>query len=159
QERLGDYQAQAEALQRVLAIDPAHLAARLALGNSFIGEGRWEEAIKEYSVAATSPYAPLGVFTMLGRLRIARARAGESNADEWRDIDGFVGRLCERFRHSAEPVLLMAESLAARHEFDRAARLLREETGKKMHDPRLWVALASVTEQSEGLRAALQVLD
>jgi tetratricopeptide (TPR) repeat protein len=158
-DRLGNDEAYAEALQRVLTIDPSHLSARLALGGRHLAEGRWDEAIREYTVAAKSPYAPLGVHITLGRLQIVKARATQAGPQEWHEVGQYIERLRERFKQSAEPVILASEWLSGQGEFEKAAQLLRKEAGRKLNDPRLWVELANVTARYDGWRAALEVLD
>ena len=158
-DRLGNDEAYAEALQRVLTIDPSHLSARLALGGRHIAEGRWDEAIREYLVASKSPYAPLGVHITLGRLQIVKARATQAGPQEWHEVGQYIERLRERFKHSTEPVILMSEWHCAQADFEKAIQLLRQEAGRKLNDPRLWVELANVTARSDGRRAALEVLD
>src|SRR5207253_1566362 len=80
QERLGNREAQTEALKRVLSIDTGHLNAHLQFGAIHLAAGDFDEAVKEYTSAARSPLAPLHARVTLGRLLVARARTGGGSA-------------------------------------------------------------------------------
>jgi tetratricopeptide (TPR) repeat protein len=157
-ERLGDRPAQTEALKRVLQIDVGHLQARLKFAAFHLAAGRLDDAIKEYTVAARSSYAPLGVRIMLGRLLIARARSAGPAAD-WNGIAEYAQSLREKYAHAVEPLVLCAELFVARRQPDKATELLRAEAGKHLNDPRIWSVLAAIALESEGLYAALDVID
>lgn len=157
-ERLGNNEAQMEALKRVLAIEPGHLNARLKFGTMHISAGRFDEAVKEYIVAARSPYAPLGSRITLGRLFVARAKTTGANED-WKAASDFVDALRKKYPNTVDPVLLAAEMNLARGKHDVARKLLREEAGRKVNDQRIWSALAAVELDGAGLYAAIEVID
>jgi tetratricopeptide (TPR) repeat protein len=157
-ERRGDRAAQTESLERVLAIDAGHVQTRLKFGAMRLATGEIDEAVKEYAAAARSPFAPLGARVTLGRLLIARGRAAGAHAD-WHGVAEYIAQLREKYKTSAEPVLLAAELHLARQEPYAARSLLRAEAGKKGNDARLWSVLSAVALESEGLHAALGVIE
>lgn len=158
QERLGNRDNQMESLKRVLAIEPGHLNARLKFGSMHLAGGRFEEGIKEYTVAARSPYAPLSARVTLGRLMIARARSSGTK-DDWHITSEYVEALRKKYPNTVDPVLLAAEMNLYQRKHDVARKLLRDETGRKLNDSRLWSALSAIELDGAGLHAALEVLD
>jgi len=157
-ERLGNRDAQTEALKRVLAIDAGHVNARLTFGSMHLAAGELDEAIKEYTIASRSPFASLGTRVMLGRLQIARARA-KNSANEWTFVADAIRILREKHPNAVEPLLLSAELNMARQQYEPARKMLRNEAGRHVNDPRIWSVLAAIALETEGLHLALDVLD
>ena len=157
-ERLGNRDAQTEALKRVLLIDSGHLDARRAIGDMRLASGELDEAIKEYAVAVRSAFAPLSYRTTLGRLMIAHARIS-NHAGEWNNVAEYIENLRGRYMNSVDPVLLAAEMHMARQQYAAAKKLLREEAGKKVNDARIWSVLAALAQEVDGSLAALDVLE
>lgn len=157
QERRGDRDAQTEALRRALASDPKHLAARVALANAHLDAGRLGDAIKEYQIAARSPYAGIGVQLTLASLRLRAAR-GAGSSEEWKSIDESLLKIQAENPHAAEPAVLIAEAFAARGNFAAAEKELRKATAARPGDPRLWSALAMLLARSRGTLAATEAL-
>ncbi len=157
-ERLGKVDAQMESLKRILAIEPGHLHARLRFGAMHLSAGRFDEAVKEYVVAARSPYAPLSARTTLGRLFIARAKLTGTRED-WTVASEYIDALRKKYANTVDPVLLAAEMNLYQRKHDVARKLLRTEAGRKVNDQRIWSALSAVELDGVGLHAALEVLD
>ena len=157
-EHRGDRTAQVEALRRALAADPKHLSARVALANVHLNSGRIDEAIKEYQLAARSPYAGLGVQLALTGLRLSSARVAETSNDEWKSIATSIAELRMSNPQSIEPIVLLAELNAARGDFAAAVTVLREEAKAKPGDPRIWSALAAMLARGYGTLAAAEAL-
>ena len=82
-ERRGDREAQVESLKRVLAIDPNHLAARVALANAYL-TGPDRRLGQEYHHAARSPYAG-SAFSHPAELACHRPAVGRPG-QEWQSI-------------------------------------------------------------------------
>ena len=142
----------------MLLIDSGHVDARIKFGDMRLAAGDLDEAVKEYTVAVHSPFAPLGCRITLGGLMIARARSTD-NAAEWNNVAQYVNKLCEKYKNAVDPILLAAEMHMARQQYDLAKKLLRREAGKKVNDARIWSVLASIYQEADGLIAALDVLD
>lgn len=157
-EQLGNPEGQMESLKRVLAIDAGHLKSRLKFGAMRLAAGDFKEAIEEYTVAARSPFAALHTRHLLGRLLIARARMN-GGTGEWNVVSEYVAAVRERYPRSVEPVLLAAESHVARQQYEPARKMLREEAGKKLNDPRIWSMLATIALETDGMPAAFEVLE
>ncbi len=157
-ERLGNRQAQEEALRRVVTIDAGHLGAHLKFAENQLSAGNLDEAIKEYTVAARSSFAPLSARIALGRLLIARAR-GSNTASEWSVVSDYINQLREKYKNTVDPILLGAEMLMARQQYAEARTLLRNEAGKRVNDARIWSVLAAIALEAHGMHAAFDVLD
>lgn len=157
-ERRGDREAQVEALKRVLTTDPNHLGARVARANAYLTAGRVEDAVKEYQLAARSPYAGVGVHATLMSLRIASARLMDAPAQEWQTLAGQLAKLREQYPQAVEPVVLAAEALAGKGDFPAAAKVLRDALAKQPDEARLWSALVAVVGRGQGTLAAAGVL-
>ena len=157
-ERRGDRDAQVESLKRVVATDPNHLAARVALANANLTAGRVEDAVKEYQLAARSPYAGVGVHATLLSLRIAAARLTDAPAPEWSSIAGQLAKVRAAYPLAVEPIVLTAEAMAARGDFAAAEKVLRDATNKQPHDARLWAALAACHSRGHGILAAAETV-
>ena len=157
-EKLGKRDDEIESLKRVLTSDTGNLSARLKFGMLYLTNGELDKAIDEYVISARSPFAPLSARIMLGRLMIARARAAGTSAD-WSKISEYVKLLRDKYKNSVEPVLTEAEMLMARNQYDTAKKLLRDEAGRKLNDPRIWSVLAAIALETEGMHAAIDVVD
>jgi tetratricopeptide (TPR) repeat protein len=157
-ERQADRAGQVEALKRALDSDPNHLAARVALANAHLNAGRVEDALKEYQVAARSPYAGVGVQTTYASLRLAWARLAEPSADEWMAIGSFIRKVRAAHKEALDPVVVEAEWLAARGDFAAAEKVLRDAVRARAGDTRLWSALAGMVSRGRGTLAAADVL-
>lgn len=154
-ERRADRDAQVEALRRALTADPNHLAARVALANALVNAGRTDDALKEFEVAARSPFAGLGVHLAWLSLRVAWARTSDAAATEWQAIAAVVTKLRAQHPESVEPAAMAAEVFAARGDFAGAEKLLRADVNARPGDPRRWAALASIVGRSRGTLAAV----
>ncbi|HEY8505962.1 MAG TPA: tetratricopeptide repeat protein, partial [Gemmataceae bacterium] len=155
----GDAAAELVSLRRALAIDAANLSARMSVGNLHLNAGRTDEAIKEYAVVAKSPYAPIEAQVLLGRLRIAKARAAGAGEAEWEAIGRYVKALREKYPGSPEPALLTADMLVARKHHAEAVQFLREACARTPGEARLWARLAQEREAAHGADAAWETLD
>lgn len=157
-ERRGDRAAQVEALKRVLAAEPQHLAARVALGNALLTAGRLEDALKEYQTAARSSYAGAGVIATYASLRISWGKMSDASAEEWKAIASLLAKAREQFPHAIDPVTLSAEVAAVQGDFAGAVKILRDEAARRPDDPRLWTALAAILSRGRGTLAAAEAL-
>lgn len=158
-QKLADPGAEEKAYQRVTNTDAKNVTARVGLGNLYTNLGRFEDAAREYELAAQSPYATGVVVAHWARLKARLLRRQEAPG-EWQKLEAAVAALAPRFaRGSSEPVLLRAELLAAQGRPEEAAKLLRRETATRAADPRLWAALAQFAAETGGCAAGLAVVD
>lgn len=157
-ERRGDQEAQRDALKRILAADPTHLAGRVALGNAYLASGSRELALKEYQAAARIPYASTAVWLTYANLRMSLAKEKNANADEWRNVRTLLMELRRQHKHVLEPILMQAEVEAYNGQWVAALKIVRDECQRRPEDPRLWSALADLTARGQGTMAAAQVL-
>ena len=157
--KLGDPAAEEKAYQRATNGDPKNVTARVGLGNLYLNLGKFEAAAREFDSALQSPYATGAVVSQWARLK---ARLLAPNAAEgWHRLEDALARqFAPRFaRGSSEPVVLVAEVLAAQGRLGDAVRLLRQEAVRRAGDARLWSALALMTADLNGCAAGLAALD
>lgn len=158
--RKGDTDQELECLRLITAKDPGHLAARMTLAQVYLDAGQFGEAVKEYEAAAQSPFATAQVCSMLVRLKTARLAAGGASRAAWAELERQLTELAPRFGSgSSEPVLLLAELVAAAGQPGRAAAILKAEGTRRPSDVRIWAALAEVVAETAGTAAGLAVLD
>lgn len=158
-EHLGNPDKQMEAIQRILTIDPSHLAARVSLGNLFLNEGKLDEAIREYAIACKSPYALFHVQSLHLKLRLTKARRGELPPEGMRELGEQLNELREKYKSTPEPSILLAEWALLQGNPRNAVQLLREECSKKINDPSVWIALANLVSRVDGVIPAQEILD
>ncbi len=159
QDELNHDNEEIDALQKILATDPAHLTARMMLGNRNLQRNDMEGAIREFTIASRSPYVLPATENLLAELRIQRARVYHLNADEWQSIGQFIQKLKTKYPSSIDPLLLQASWQHAQNKIEEAMTFLREQIGKRANEPRLWVKLAEIARSGLGISAALEVLD
>ncbi len=159
-ERTGDSENHERALQRVLAADPGHVAARVGAAVLYQNLGRFDDGLRELDVAVASPLAPGAVFSQWVKMKAHRLRHGVASPDDWRKLDAAISAAAPRFGlGSSEPVILRAEVLAAQAKYIEAAQLLRREASRRPGDTRLWAALAHAAADAGGTAAGLAVID
>jgi tetratricopeptide (TPR) repeat protein len=154
----GNTEQELECLKLIVAKDPAHLSARVALGQIYLDAGQFNDAIREYEIAAQSPFAAGSVCAMLIRLKAARLATTGGKA--WADLERQLAEFAPRFGPGAsEPVLLLAGIATAAGNPQRAATILRSEAARRPGDVRLWAALAEATADAAGVAAGLAIID
>jgi tetratricopeptide (TPR) repeat protein len=157
-ERRSDREGQWEALKRILAVEPGHVGARVAMGNALLAQGAREHALKEYQQAARSPFASTAVWLTYANIRMAVAKEKKVNADEWKNIRALLAEIQRNNRHVIEPIFLSAEIDAVQGNWANAIQQLRDESKRRPEDPRLWAALATMVARGQGTMAAVEVL-
>jgi tetratricopeptide (TPR) repeat protein len=158
QEKKGDLDAQMESLRRLLRDEPSHLGGRVAMANVHLDAGRMDAALKEYQLAARTPYAGLGVRMTYAQLRLARIKLGQATPDEADSLAKYLNEARQQNAESIEPVVLLSDLLATKGDFTKAESMLRLELTRKRGDFRLWTALANLTARSRGTVAAFDIL-
>jgi tetratricopeptide (TPR) repeat protein len=158
-EKTGDADAREKAFKRVTAADPGNVTARVGLASLYLDQGRFDEAVREYETAARSQYAPGSVIAQWVRQQACLLKRGGSAA-EWRKLEQAAASAVGRFGPvSSEPVILRADVAAAEGKYNDAIQLLRQETGRRPGDTRLWAALAEVSADALGTPAGLAIID
>ena len=150
-----------ETLKLLLNKDPNNLAARVALGQSYLNLGRAREATVEYALAVQSPYAGPSIHAVLIRLKLCDlANSATPRTAEWAVVDRVIGELVKVYgQNSSEATILRAESLEARGDLKQAVSLLRAETSRRPGDVKLWAALAERAARLAGSAVGLSLLD
>ncbi len=161
--RQGDTEKEQETLKLVLNKDAKQFAARVALGQSYLNVGRFDDAGKEFSEAVQSPYASGSTHSTLVRLKAAQLRAvGGGTKSDWQKLETVARELAKSKLFapgSSDAVRLLADVLEARGDLKQAAAVLRAECGKRPADAKLWVALAEVVADLAGVGAGLGIID
>lgn len=148
------------AYRRVVTGDPGHVPGRMGLANLYQNQGKFDEALREYEIAAKSPYASGGIVAQWVRAKAKRLKTVNAAAVEWEKLEQIVMATTPRFGPvSSEPVVLLAELAAAQGKLNDALQRLRKETARRPGDARLWAAFANFTADLNGTPAGLMVLD
>lgn len=159
-EQLTDTVAQEKAFKRVTTADPKNVQARVGLGNLYLTQGQFEEAVRELEAASQSPYAPGPVVAQWIRTKLARLRVLGGSPEDWRKLEAAAVASRSRFGPvSSEPVILLAEVGLAMGRTPEVVQLLRKEASSRPGDTRLWAALAKATAELSGTAAGLSVID
>ena len=143
--------------------DPQHLAGREALGRAHLNAGKFDEAIREYELAAKSKYASTGTQSTLIKMRAnqLRTQSTPATAAQWDALEEETRKaVAEKSGTSnSDGVLLRAEVATSRGNLSKAAALLREEAYKRPTDVKLWGVLATTLADLAGVPVGLAVLD
>ena len=159
-ERTADLEAAEKAYKRVANADATNVTAHLGLATLYLNQGKFDDAVREYEVAARSPFAAGGVHAQLLRMKARRLRQAGGPAEEWARLDAAAIALAPRFGPvSAEPVILRAELLGMQGKRAEAVQLLRQEVARRPGDTRLWAVLADAAAAAAGTPAGLAVMD
>lgn len=159
-QRQADPAAEQETLRLVLNRDPNHVAARVTLAQSFLNEGRFPEAVREYEQAVRSPYANGPTHAALVRLKLAQLQVRGGTKAEWDTLEKVATELHRAFNPAAaEPVLLRSEVAQARGDLQKAIEILRAEAIRRPGDARIWAALANTVADRSGIASGLGIID
>lgn len=159
-ERVGDTDSEEKAYRRVTSNDPGNVTAHVGLATLYMNQGKFDEAVKEYELAAQSPYAPGNVVTQWVRTKASRLRLAGGSIDEWRKLEQAAVSAAAKFGPvSSDPIALRAEVAAAEGKYQEAVNLLRRETARRPGDTRLWAILATTSAEAFGTSVGLSMLD
>ncbi len=164
-QKQGETEKEQDTLKLVLNKDPKSLPARVALGQSYLNMGRFDDARKEYRAAVDSPYANGSTHATLVRLWMAQLRAvGAASPRDWQALEDVARKLADPKvtlfgPGSTEGVRLLAEVVEARGDGKRAAAILRAECSRRPADTKLWAALADNVTDLAGVGVGLGIID
>jgi cellulose synthase operon protein C len=159
-QKRGESVEEQETLKLLLNKDPNHLAARVALAQSYLNSGRTADAMTEYETAVKSPYATPAVHSTLVRLKMLDYQRTGARGPEWAQLDRIAQELTKITSNaSSEPTILRAELLEARGELKTAIAVLKAEASRRPGDVKLWVALADRVCKFAGVSTASSILD
>jgi tetratricopeptide (TPR) repeat protein len=149
--QLGESEKEREAMRRAHLVAPKDLTMHLTWLASLLGEGKTEEAIKEYrAIVDRAPQVRL----ILAKLLIARNKQRPERERDWSEVESLIAA-----NASPESAVLRAECLVTQRKFDAA----REELEKARKDfPKsveLWTAQATVLGLQERVKDGLSLLD
>lgn len=164
-ERLGQFDRQLEANQRVLSDDPNSVAARIGAASALAASGRKEQALAEYEVIFNA-MAPDDVsafpqlWNPLLQLRIDRQLARPSAEREWTDVDALVDLLGSSPRiNDAQIAILRADVMVRKDQSNEAIALLREALSKDPSSQPLLGAALTLVLRFEGPSEARAIVE
>jgi Tfp pilus assembly protein PilF len=156
-EQLGEPTQQLTAFRRVVAHDPLSIAGRVGVCTALTALGRTDDAIEQYRLLLKQPQAPESAATELSRLLMVRAQKGD--ADAWKEADALMSAALQSRPDALEAVLLRAEALAVREQFDQAEQLLQEARAKNPKKVEYRIALATLADVRKQPAEARKLLD
>ena len=151
-----------ECLAQLLNRDPQHLEGRETLGQAYLNAGRFDEAIREYEVAARSAFATVNARAILLKMKAAQLRTQspppapalwDALEAEAKDVAAKVGP------SNSDGAILRADIATRRGATERAVAILRTEASRRPSDIKLWGALAQTLADLAGTAVGLAVLD
>ncbi len=156
---LGQPDLQLQCYQRALLLNPTSLPARKGLALALVAQGRRDEAIAELEqIVQRDPEVP----SLIIQLKTQKLVRGGSEAD-LEDIENIIKKYNEAKVEGGaalvDTVLLQADLLAARGEFDQAKKLLQDKIDEDPKAVNPWLSLANVTLRADGTAAALKALE
>lgn len=164
-EKLGRFDQQLEANQRVLSDDPNSVAARVGAAAALAATGRKDQALAEYEIIY-SAMAPedLSAFPQLWnpllQLRIDQQLSRTSAERDWSKVDALVDQLGSSPRiNDAQIAILRADVLVRKESTDEALALLRDAVRRDPANESLLGALATLSLRFEGQASAKSVLE
>lgn len=164
-EKLGQFDRQLEANQRVLSDDPNSVAARVGAAAALAASGRKEQALEEYelifnALAAEDVSAFPQLWNPLLQLRIDRQLKRPSDERTWTEVDALVDLLGASPRiNDAQIAILRADVMVRKNRSNEAITLLREAVGKDPSSEPLLGALLTLVLQFEGPSAAKLIVE
>ena len=163
-ERLGQFDRQLEANQRVLSDDPNSVAARIGAAAALSASGRKEQAQAEYEVIFNA-MAPDDVsafpqlWNPLLQLRIDQQLARPTDERNWAQVDSLVDLLASSPRiNDAQIAILRADVLVRKDQSAEALALLRESLQRDPSNQSLLGALITLSLRFEGAQAAQAIV-
>ena len=164
-EKLGQFDRQLEANQRVLSDDPNSVAARIGAAAALSASGRKEQALAEYEVIFNA-MAPDDVsafpqlWNPLLQLRIDRQLTKPSAERSWADVDALVDLLAASPRiNDAQIAILRADIMVRKEQGSAAVSSLREALSRDPASQPLLGALLTLALRFEGVDAAKAILE
>ena len=164
-EKLGQFDRQLEANQRVLSGDPNSVAARIGAAAALAASGRKDQALAEYEVifnamAPDDVSAFAQLWNPLLQLRIDSQLTKPSAERSWTDVDALVELLGASPRiNDAQIAILRADVMVRKEQGREAVSLLREALGKDPASQPLLGALLTLALRFEGVDAAKAILE
>lgn len=132
---------------RLVVRDSSSLQGRLGLAGSLVALGRHEDALEQYRRIVQLPGAPASAWIEMARLVMVRQLRRPK--PDWTEVDTAMTQAGQHNANALELVVLKAQALTMRREFDQARQLLVE--AQRVHPDRheTWLALAEIAERQE----------
>lgn len=157
-EQLGDPDAAASAYSRVVTRFPLSASGRLGLARMEWHLGRFDNALREYSMLMQLSQAPAIAWIEAAQVHIVR-NLQQQQAD-WPAVERLLQQ-AEKFKPvPVEVGLLRAEVLVAQQEFDKARSMLEQGQPEKQSRPvEVWVGIANLEQRRGRADVALALLE
>jgi tetratricopeptide (TPR) repeat protein len=158
-EHLGDPERQLAVYRRAAGIDGTNPVARQGLGSALLGQGKLDDAIREYRRLTEAPDTPASAWVGLARLLVLRYLGRTATAAEWQEVEHALDRAAEKQPDSVDVPILRAEILVARQEFNTARQVLEAASERRPDRVEFWVARAELARKQRQADEAQRILD
>jgi tetratricopeptide (TPR) repeat protein len=159
-EKLDDPVNMQRAFERVLAYDPANVAAEIGRASALWMQGQIEPAKDIYRRVVTGDKVPASGLIDLARLELASQMQRERSKREWKAAEATLKAADEANLRSFDVALLRVELLAAQEKYtDAKALLARAIQEKPKREVDLWVLSADLDRRRGKRDEARAVLD
>ncbi len=156
-EQLDDMARRFDAYSRAVRRDPRSAVARRGLGATLWTRGQLLDALDQYRQLENLPDVPPDAWTEYARLVLDHNRQAEQ--PDWKDFDRVLALARKADPKSVEAVLLRAEALRARNQFDQAEGVLAEAQKDRPTRVEFWKAQVVLAEARGNVEKAGRLLE
>ncbi len=150
---VGEFDQQHAAFRAAVNLDPLWVPARLGLASSLAALGKVDQAIEEYQRLKSQiaeVRLPLAQLLVLRNLQLPEAQR------RWDDVDALLAQTAP---DDLEPMVLRAEILVDKGDFDGAQALLKKAAKQHPKQPEPWLAQVALARRRDRLDEAFALLD
>lgn len=145
--------------RRAASAARANPTMQYALATALVDAGRVTEAEEAFRPLAARDGAPESLLLQYARVLLAVQRGTDPASRNWGPLDAVLKRLGDPKTAGPQVNLVRAEAVLARGDAEAARKLLTEASNAAPKDVSLWIGLAVLQSESEGPKAAAQILN
>jgi tetratricopeptide (TPR) repeat protein len=156
--QLDEPKRQQAAYERVLAVDPTCVAARLGMAASQSSQEQVDNALAQYRQLMTQKDAPPAGWVEIARLLIVRNLQRVPNQRNWKEVENALDEAAKAQPESVDVPLLRAKALLAQDDPKAAREALLKASDQHPRQVELWITLAELAEREGDAKEAEKFL-
>jgi tetratricopeptide (TPR) repeat protein len=156
--QLAEPKRQQAAYERVLAVDPACIAARLGMAALQSEQDQVDNALAQYRQLMTQKGAPPAGRVEIARLLLLRNLQRLPNQRDWKEVDNALDEAAKAQPESVDVPLLRAKAFLAQNDAKAARAALLKASDQHPKQVELWTALAELSEREGDFKEAERLL-
>jgi tetratricopeptide (TPR) repeat protein len=146
--QLDEPKRQQAAYERVLAVDPACVPARLGLAASQSSQEQVDTALRQYRQLMTQKGSPPTGWLEIARLLVLRNLQCPPDQRDWNEVEKALDQAAQAQPQSVDVPLLRARALLAQGQAEAALTVLSKARADHPKQVELWAALAALADQN-----------